>query len=62
MPISEYFRRRNANLVNNQVPAILEPPVIQKEQKAESSTDACPKCGKIVKQGKYMHIKHCKGL
>ena len=21
--------------------------------------DACPKCGRIVKQGRYMHIKHC---
>lgn len=22
---------------------------------------ACPKCGKHVKQGHYMHVKHCKG-
>lgn len=22
---------------------------------------ACPKCGRIVKQGKVLHIKHCKG-
>ena len=22
---------------------------------------ACPKCGRIVKQGKYLHIKFCKG-
>jgi hypothetical protein len=22
---------------------------------------ACPKCGKIVKQGKVMHMKWCKG-
>ena len=23
--------------------------------------DACPKCGRVVKQGKYMHIKYCDG-
>jgi hypothetical protein len=23
--------------------------------------DACPKCGRIVKQGRYMHIKYCEG-
>lgn len=23
--------------------------------------DACPKCGRIVKQGKVLHIKWCKG-
>lgn len=23
--------------------------------------DSCPKCGKVVRQGKYMHQKHCKG-
>ena len=22
---------------------------------------ACPKCGRIVKQGRVLHIKHCKG-
>ena len=23
--------------------------------------NACPKCGRMVKQGKYLHVKHCKG-
>lgn len=23
--------------------------------------NACPKCGRIVKQGKVLHQKHCKG-
>ena len=23
--------------------------------------DACPKCGRVVKRGRYLHIKHCKG-
>ena len=23
--------------------------------------DACPKCGRVVNRGKYMHEKHCKG-
>ena len=22
--------------------------------------DECPKCGKVVKRGKFMHQKHCK--
>lgn len=22
---------------------------------------ACPKCGRIVMRGRYLHIKHCKG-
>lgn len=24
--------------------------------------DVCPKCGKTVKRGKFMHAKYCKGL
>ena len=24
-------------------------------------SDECPKCGKVVKRGKFMHQKHCKG-
>jgi len=24
-------------------------------------SDACPKCGKVVKRGKFMHQKYCKG-
>ena len=23
---------------------------------------ACPKCGKILAQGRYMHVKYCKGV
>ncbi len=23
--------------------------------------DACPKCGRTVRQGKYQHFKHCRG-
>lgn len=23
--------------------------------------DACPKCGRIVRQGRVMHVKFCKG-
>ena len=35
------------------------------EEKAATETevlDACPKCGKVVRQGRYLHVKHCKGL
>ena len=34
---------------------------IQETPKAVLS-DECPKCGKVVKRGKFMHQKHCKGL
>ena len=27
-----------------------------------ASSDACPKCGKIVKQGRYIHEKYCSGV
>lgn len=27
----------------------------------EVLADECPKCGKVVKRGKFMHQKHCKG-
>ena len=30
------------------------------EAPKEVLSDACPKCGKIVKRGKYMHQKWCK--
>ena len=23
--------------------------------------NACPKCGKVIGRGRFMHIKHCKG-
>lgn len=25
-------------------------------------TDQCPKCGKRVGRGRYMHVKNCKGV
>ena len=31
------------------------------EAPKEVLKDECPKCGKIVKRGKYMHAKWCKG-
>ena len=24
--------------------------------------DGCPKCGKVIKQGRYMHVKFCRGV
>lgn len=36
----------------------------EKVQEAPPQTvlsDECPKCGKVVKRGKFMHQKHCKG-
>ena len=39
----------------------------EKEQRQEAAQevlnpDACPKCGKVLKQGRFMHIKFCKGV
>lgn len=30
--------------------------------KAVVPSDECPKCGKRVGRGRYMHIKNCKGV
>ena len=39
--------------------------VESEEKKQETAktllSDECPKCGEIVKRGKFMHQKHCKG-
>lgn len=34
---------------------------IQKTPEKRVLSDECPKCGKIVKRGKFMHQQHCKG-
>lgn len=31
------------------------------EVQASTDADTCPKCGRYVKQGRYLHIKFCKG-
>lgn len=31
------------------------------EKHSEKQADECPKCGRIVKRGKVMHSKWCKG-
>ncbi len=35
--------------------------VIEKVDYFDMNPDACPKCGRTVTQGKYLHIKFCKG-
>lgn len=27
----------------------------------QASKDSCPKCGRYVKQGRYLHVKYCQG-
>lgn len=38
----------------------------EKQETAEAevlnSPDACPKCGRVIRQGKYMHVKYCQGV
>lgn len=31
----------------------------REEETPVLNNDACPKCGKIVRQGKYMHVRWC---
>ena len=39
---------------------VIEDEKVQETPKTVLS-DECPKCGKVVKRGKFMHQKHCKG-
>jgi hypothetical protein len=41
--------------------AIEKQPGFQKVEDKEVMSDECPKCHKIVKRGKVMHQKWCKG-
>ena len=34
---------------------------VEVEEKPVETVDACPKCGRIIKQGRYMHVKFCRG-
>ena len=42
---------------------VIEDEKVQETPKTVLSvlSDECPKCGKVVKRGKFMHQKHCKG-
>ena len=46
-------------------PAFTKLGEIQVEKVQETAqtvlADECPKCGKVVKRGKFMHQKYCKG-
>lgn len=33
----------------------------KEETQAVLNPDSCPKCGRVIKQGRYMHVKYCKG-
>lgn len=65
-----FFKGRPTNVTDKAtIQALENHPDFQKaeheEKKQETETkvlaDQCPKCGRIVKRGKYMHQKHCKG-
>lgn len=34
---------------------------VECEDEVQADPHACPKCGRVVKQGHYMHVKYCKG-
>jgi len=40
-------------------------PIVEPEQveysDMDASADGCPKCGKVILRGRYMHEKYCKG-
>ncbi len=33
----------------------------EKEEVVVVNMDACPKCGKVLSRGKYLHVKWCRG-
>lgn len=44
-----------------EAPASKEADSVPQEVKAVNA-DACPKCGKVLRRGMYMHTKYCRGL
>lgn len=52
------FERIEDAVRQEEVPQAPAPQVIAREV---IDPDACPKCGRVVKQGRYMHEKFCKG-
>ncbi len=38
-----------------------EPLVEEIHEDPITNPDACPKCGRIVRQGRYAHVKYCEG-
>lgn len=53
------------------IEAIMKDPTfkeIKDEEEIKETTeekpvsDACPKCGRVVKRGKFLHQKNCKGV
>lgn len=43
-------------------------PVVEEQKRDEPKTETaaapdgtCPKCGRYIRQGRYMHIKFCRG-
>lgn len=66
------FLFRNPTTVDNKatIERLKKDPLfrIYDEEKAEATaeaevltSDTCPKCGRYVKQGKFLHVKFCKG-
>ena len=60
------WKRRADVLVSKPAAAIvaIEPDTTKPDEPtavAGASSDACQKCGKVVRQGRYIHEKYCKG-
>lgn len=55
------MRRRQVYAMQSQVLATPLPVPDEFIPPAALDKDACPKCGRIVKQGMFMHKKYCKG-
>lgn len=65
------FMFRNPSTVENKatIAKLLKDPLFRRcdEEKAEAPaktevlSDVCPKCGRLVKQGKVLHQRWCKG-
>ncbi len=33
----------------------------ERMEETQVNADSCPKCGKVVRQGRYLHVKFCRG-
>ena len=62
-----YQAMRRRQIFAMQSNALNEPKgAIHEEAKGEAPAQevlgkACPKCGKVIRQGMFMHMKYCKG-
>lgn len=53
--------KKSTDIPTKEVPAILIAQEMKSSPSIPLNDNKCPKCGKEVKRGMYMHAKYCKG-